>query len=108
MNTMTNQSYVYQSTPYASRDDGTVYTVGFYNPDGTWCAESDHDTVEGAEDQVSFLNGGATKGLQVAYKKVSAQNQELRKQNAALLDYAKNPGHYDEMQRRALVENMER
>ncbi len=50
----------------------------------------------------------ANKGLQDAYKNISAQNQELRKKIVALLDYAKNTGRYNELYRRALVENMER
>ncbi len=86
-----NRQYVYLTS---NQGDGLhLYTVGFYKPDGTFESESDHDTVEGAEDQVSFLNGGATKGLQDAYKKVSVQNQELRNQIAVSQAIVKNNHH---------------
>jgi hypothetical protein len=32
--------------------------VGFYNPDGKWIPESDHNEREDAAKRVSFLNGG--------------------------------------------------
>jgi len=35
-----------------------LWTVGFYQPDGTWVAESDHDTREKAAERVHYLNGG--------------------------------------------------
>lgn len=45
-------SYVYlQSERY-------LYTVGFYDPDGEWQAESDHSTVDLAAKRVAYLNGG--------------------------------------------------
>ena len=45
-------SYVYvQSEP-------TLWTVGFYEPDGEWTAESDHATPERAAARVRYLNGG--------------------------------------------------
>lgn len=33
-------------------------TVGFYQPDGAWCAESDHGSTAEAAARVNFLNGG--------------------------------------------------
>lgn len=43
--------YVYiQSEP-------SLWTVGFYRPDGTWVAESDHATSEAAAARVAWLNG---------------------------------------------------
>jgi hypothetical protein len=34
------------------------WTVGFYAPDGSWNAESDHDSRKMARARVSYLNGG--------------------------------------------------
>lgn len=46
-------TYVYiQSEP-------RLYTVGFYDPDGKWHSESDHDSREQAASRVHYLNGGA-------------------------------------------------
>jgi len=39
---------------------GDVYTVGHYQPDGTWIAESDHETPEKAAERVHYLNGGVS------------------------------------------------
>lgn len=36
-----------------------LLTVGFYDPQGKWHADSDHDTREGAAARVAFLNGSA-------------------------------------------------
>jgi hypothetical protein len=45
--------YVYiQSEP-------ELWTVGFYKPDGTWFAESDHGSDDDAANRVHWLNGGA-------------------------------------------------
>lgn len=35
-----------------------LWTVGFYNPNGEWHAESDHDTPAKAAERVHYLNGG--------------------------------------------------
>lgn len=35
-----------------------LWTVGFYNPDGTFIPEGDYASVEGAAARVSYLNGG--------------------------------------------------
>lgn len=37
---------------------GGVYTVGFYDPDGEWHPESDHDLAHEAAERVHYLNGG--------------------------------------------------
>jgi hypothetical protein len=34
-----------------------LWTVGFYNPDGKFEPESDHDTTDSAAARVSYLNG---------------------------------------------------
>lgn len=36
-----------------------MYTVGFYDNNGKWVAESDHDTTDSAARRVTELNGGA-------------------------------------------------
>ena len=38
---------------------GTLWTVGFYSPDGTWHPESDYGSREEAADRVAWLNGSA-------------------------------------------------
>jgi hypothetical protein len=35
-----------------------LYTVGFFNPSGTWVSESDHETADAAARRVHWLNGG--------------------------------------------------
>ena len=37
---------------------GGLWTVGFYQPDGTWVPESDHPTKEEAARRTVWLNGG--------------------------------------------------
>lgn len=39
-----------------------LYTVGFYDPQGRFVPESDHDSRESAAKRVAFLNGGCTCG----------------------------------------------
>jgi hypothetical protein len=34
-----------------------LWTVGFYDPEGTWIAESDHTDSEEAAKRVAWLNG---------------------------------------------------
>ncbi len=40
-----------------------LWTVGFYNPDGTWEPESDHDSDVVAGQRVHYLNGGSREAL---------------------------------------------
>jgi len=40
------------------RSERTLWTVGFYRPDGTWEPESDHASPEDAAKRVRYLNGG--------------------------------------------------
>lgn len=44
--------YVYRRT------EPNLYTVGFYDPNGKWYPESDHDSREEAAERVHYLNGG--------------------------------------------------
>lgn len=44
--------WVYQRT------ESELYTVGYYDPQGKWHADSDHSTAEEAAKRVHYLNGG--------------------------------------------------
>lgn len=35
-----------------------LWTVGFYNPEGKFIPESDHDSKEAAATRIHYLNGG--------------------------------------------------
>jgi hypothetical protein len=50
------------------RSERRLWTVGFYDPDGKWHPESDHEWPQVAAARVAYLNGGAV--MQV--KKASA------------------------------------
>ena len=39
------------------KSEPQLWTVGFYNPDGTWYPESDHEKKEEAAKRVAWLNG---------------------------------------------------
>jgi hypothetical protein len=41
------------------RSEGRLFTVGFFDPAGTWNPESDWPTQEEAAARVHWLNGGA-------------------------------------------------
>ncbi len=41
------------------KSEEVLWTVGFYDPQGNWQAESDHDSKEAAAQQVHYLNGGS-------------------------------------------------
>jgi hypothetical protein len=40
------------------QSESTLWTVGFYSPDGIWHSESDHESQEAAAERVHYLNGG--------------------------------------------------
>lgn len=40
------------------RSERGLWTVGHYAPNGSWVAESDHNTAEKAAARVHYLNGG--------------------------------------------------
>lgn len=48
--------YVYVESEHGP--DGTLYTVGFYDPKGEWHPESDHSDRDAAASRVNYLNGG--------------------------------------------------
>lgn len=39
------------------KSESNLWTVGFYDPSGSWISESDHSTREEAAARVSCLNG---------------------------------------------------
>ncbi len=43
---------------YIESEKQTVWTVGFYKPDGDWIPEGDHDSQQDAAARVHYLNGG--------------------------------------------------
>jgi len=45
--------YVYKKTEYS------LWTVGFYEPDGSWVPESDHSNPTTAAERTAWLNGSA-------------------------------------------------
>jgi hypothetical protein len=40
------------------KSEPSLWTVGFYGPDGKWNPESDHDNPGEAAQRVAWLNGG--------------------------------------------------
>lgn len=46
--------YVYIQS---EKGEYSLWTVGFYDPDGNWQPESDHKSAEEAAKQVAWLNG---------------------------------------------------
>lgn len=40
------------------RSEPSLWTVGFYGPDGKWEPESDHASPDDAAARVHYLNGG--------------------------------------------------
>lgn len=48
-------SYVY------IRTENSIYTVGFYDPNGRFIPESDHENLKDAAKRVHYLNGGSEK-----------------------------------------------
>ena len=46
------------------KSEPQLWTVGFYDPKGTWVPESDHNSREEAAERVHYLNGGGTKERQ--------------------------------------------
>ena len=41
------------------RSEPGLWTVGFYDPDGKWHTDSDHESQESAACRVAWLNGSA-------------------------------------------------
>ena len=47
--------YVYKRTEFSPY---CLYTVGYYDPNGKWHPESDHENAESAANRIILLNGG--------------------------------------------------
>lgn len=50
-------TWLYKQTERGS--DYSLFTVGYYEPDGTWQPESDWSDREKAAKRTSYLNGGS-------------------------------------------------
>jgi hypothetical protein len=54
--------------------ESNLWTVGFYNPNGKWQPESDHESPEGAAARVHYLNGGGECGQSERDARILAEN----------------------------------
>ncbi|MCF2522339.1 hypothetical protein [Bradyrhizobium sp. G127] len=52
------------------RSEASLWTVGFYDPDGHWQPESDHPTANDADRRVHYLNGGTNADLVKALEEI--------------------------------------
>lgn len=50
-------TWTYIQSEFSSRDGNDLFTVGFYDDNGKWRPESDHDTATEAAKRVNYLNG---------------------------------------------------
>lgn len=51
--------YIYIKTEKQDHDNPKgLWTVGFYDPDGKWQSESDHESRDEAARRVHWLHGG--------------------------------------------------
>jgi hypothetical protein len=57
------------------RSEPGLWTVGFYDSNGTWHAESDHDSKDAAAARVHYLNGGGVQ-IEARYAATQAEGQE--------------------------------
>lgn len=46
------------------KSEPSLWTVGFYDPQGQWQPESDHDHRDSAAQRVHYLNGGGERPYQ--------------------------------------------
>lgn len=51
-------AWLYKQTERPESGFPGLWTVGFYDPDGTWHPESDHNDPEQAAARVRWLSGG--------------------------------------------------
>jgi hypothetical protein len=66
--------YVYKKT------EPGLWTVGYYEPDGTWQPESDHDNTEDAAKRVAWLNGSNSSGEWDVLLHVQNQERERERE----------------------------
>lgn len=57
------------------QSEPTLWTVGFYSPDGKWHPDSDFSEKEKAGDRTSYLNGGA--GFSALSRRVEAVEKSV-------------------------------
>lgn len=57
--------YILSEEACADNDYHTLWTVGFYAPDGKWHSDSDHHKKEDASYRAAFLNGGVCRNAAV-------------------------------------------
>ena len=60
-----------KSTWVYIKSEPSLWTVGFYRPDGSWEAESDHSSTEQAVERIGYLNGRNDS------ERLRAQNRDL-------------------------------
>lgn len=64
---------------YIKEKKEPVFVVGFYDPEGQWQPESDHDTPEDAAKRVAWLNGsGNTAAPEPAAVEKEEEDEELK------------------------------
>lgn len=62
------------------QSEKSLYTVGFYKPDGEFIPESDHPDSDSAARRVNFLNGGCfSEGILKEIKKMIDKNEKEEK-----------------------------
>ena len=61
------------------RSEPSLWTVGFYEPDGKWNPESDHGSKDAAAERVNYLNGGSdSAAIKDLREKVAKLQAEIR------------------------------
>ncbi len=60
------------------RSEPRLWTVGYYDPEGFFTPESDHDSTQEAADRVHYMNGG------VELQKLMDEIETLRQRNRKL------------------------
>jgi len=70
--------YVYRRT------EPQLFTVGFYDPEGKWHTDSDHDDREQARLTVNYLNGGT--GIHDIPRKIASLHRRLEQIEAHFPD----------------------
>lgn len=68
-------SYVYLYVK-GFKGDPSTYTVGFYDPQGHWHAESDHALAESAARRTAWLNGSGSNHFNGLFAKPTASTAE--------------------------------
>lgn len=75
------------------QSDSACWTVGCYNPDGKWQAESDHSTLAAAAERVAYLNGGGA-----PLQRVERLQQQMKELEAIVYENAALRQHLSEIE----------